>query len=298
MMSQQKKAYLYGCSTVFLWSTVATAFKMGLRYMEPVQLLLMANVVSLLFLMGAFLLQKPWDALRRLERRDILLCMVLGFLNPFLYYMAIFEVYAVLPAQIAQPVNYTWSIMLALLSVLFLGHSMRRLEWLAIIISYVGVVIIASRGEFDGFIHGNWYGLSIALSSTVVWSLYWIINTKSRLEPVLGLTLCFAFGLPWAILSTAFMIGWDGFFVPFEGFLWAAYVGLFEMGAAFILWLLALRFTSSVGRISNLIFFSPFLSLLLINIFVGEEILPTTLLGLVCIIAGNALQQYAARKKA
>lgn len=295
-MSQQKKAYLYGCATVLIWSTVATAFKMALQFMEPVQLLLVATMVSLLFLIAVLAFQGRLRDLRSLERRDIFLCALLGFINPFLYYMGLFEVYDVLPAQVAQPVNYTWSIMLALLSVPLLGHSMRRLEWLAIFISYIGVVIIASRGEFDSLASSNWYGLSLALASTMLWALYWIGNTKSRLEPVLGLTLCFAFGLPWVILANALILGLEGFCIPLTALPYGIYVGLFEMGVSFVLWLLALRHTTSVGRISNLIFFSPLISLILINVFLHEAILPSTLIGLVCIVIGNVLQQYAARR--
>ncbi|MFI3272636.1 MAG: DMT family transporter [Pseudomonadota bacterium] len=296
MVPNQKKAYIYGCATVLMWSTVAAAFKMGLQHMAPVQLVFVSTIVSLLFLLCLLAFQKRLGELRQVGRRDVLLCAFLGFLNPFLYYLGIFEVYNVLPAQIAQPVNYTWSIMLALLSVPFLGHSMRRLEWVAITVSYLGVVVIASRGELDGLAHSNWYGLSLALGSTMLWSLYWIFNTKSRLEPVLGLTLCFAFGLPWIIVTSIVLLGWEGFAIPITAIPYGIYVGLFEMGLSFVFWLLALRYTTSLGRISNLIFFSPFLSLILINVVVGETILPSTLLGLVCIVAGNLLQQYATRR--
>ncbi len=296
MEANQKKAYIYGWTTVLMWSTVAAAFKLGLQHMEPVQLVLVATTVSLVFLLGVLAYQKRLGELWSIGRRDFLLCAILGFLSPFLYYLAIFEVYRVLPAQVAQPVNYTWSIMLPLLSVPFLGHTMRRLEWVAIAISYLGVVVIASRGELDGLAHSNWYGISLALTSTMLWSLYWIGNTKSRLEPVLGLTLCFALGLPWIIVANGLMLGWEGFCISLEGLPYGIYIGLFEMGLAFIVWLLALRYTSSVGRITNLIFFSPFLSLIFINVLVGEEILPSTFVGLVCIVAGNALQQLAARR--
>ena len=49
-MTNQAKAYLFGISTVLLWSTVASAFKLSLRHMEPVQLLFYANITSILVL--------------------------------------------------------------------------------------------------------------------------------------------------------------------------------------------------------------------------------------------------------
>jgi drug/metabolite transporter (DMT)-like permease len=76
-----------------------------------------------------------------------------------------------------------------------------------------------------------------------------------------------------------------------RGLAGAAWVGVFEMGLAFALWLSALRLTSSASRIGNLIFLSPFLSLFFIRTFVGETILPSTWVGLGFIVAGLAVQQ-------
>ncbi|OBX34312.1 EamA-like transporter family protein [Halomonas elongata] len=69
------------------------------------------------------------------------------------------------------------------------------------------------------------------------------------------------------------------------------YVGLFEMGIAFVLWQLAMRTVSRTARISNLIFLSPPISLVLLFFIVGEPVLPSTLLGLVLILGGLGLQQ-------
>jgi drug/metabolite transporter (DMT)-like permease len=76
------------------------------------------------------------------------------------------------------------------------------------------------------------------------------------------------------------------------GLLGAAYIGCFEMGISFFLWLQALRYTASTARISSLIFLSPFISLILIHFLVGEEILLSTFYGLVLIVAGLILQQF------
>jgi drug/metabolite transporter (DMT)-like permease len=43
--------------------------------------------------------------------------------------------------------------------------------------------------------------------------------------------------------------------------------------------------------VGNLIYFSPFLSLIFIRIFVGEDILPSTVAGLFLIILGNVVQK-------
>lgn len=73
--------------------------------------------------------------------------------------------------------------------------------------------------------------------------------------------------------------------------------GLFEMGITFVLWLSALKLTQNTARISNLIFASPFISLILLATVIGESIHPTTLIGLVLIIAGLVIQQLKFKAK-
>ncbi|MBF4275299.1 EamA family transporter, partial [Vibrio anguillarum] len=71
----------------------------------------------------------------------------------------------------------------------------------------------------------------------------------------------------------------------------------FEMGITFVLWLSALKLTQNTARISNLIFASPFISLILLATIIGEAIHPTTLIGLIFIMLGLLVQQMK-RKKA
>ena len=80
--------------------------------------------------------------------------------------------------------------------------------------------------------------------------------------------------------------------VAWQGLAGAAYVGAFEMGFTFVLWLTAMKLTPSTARIANLIFLSPLLSLALIHFIIGEAILPSTLIGLGLILSGLALQSW------
>jgi drug/metabolite transporter (DMT)-like permease len=107
---------------------------------------------------------------------------------------------------------------------------------------------------------------------------------------VASLLLNFLFSLPCVLLVNLAVAG-KVRVPPAAGLLGATYVGLFEMGFTFVLWLRALRLSSSTAKVSNLIFFSPFLSLVLIHFLVGEAIRASTLVGLVLIVAGNVLQQ-------
>ena len=294
-MRDQSKAYLYGMATVLLWSTVASAFKLSLRYLDYTQLLLYASIVSLFGLMVILVLEGKIKLLFSYSSRQYLRSMLLGFLNPFLYYVVLLKAYDLLPAQEAQPLNYTWAITLAILSIPLLKQKIGLKDIVAMLVSYSGVYVISTHGDVTSFHFSDPFGVALALSSTLIWALYWIYNTTDDRDPVAGLFLSFLFGLPWVLVFRLLFSTGRG--LPPLGLLGAAYVGLFEMGVTFVLWLNALKLSESTAKVGNLIFLSPFLSLVFIHFLVGEDILASTFVGLILIIAGILVQQIKPRRE-
>ncbi len=289
-LKNERLAICYALSAVAMWSTVATAFKIALSYLPPEQLLLWASVVSLLVLAVVVSVQKKWSELATYSTKQWLASTLYGALNPGLYYLLLFGAYDSLPAQEAQALNYTWALTLAFLAVPFLGHKLRGKDLVAGLVCYSGVLIIATRGKVLELEFSDVTGVTLALLSTLVWASYWILNTKDQRDPVVGLTLNFAFSIPLLILVNLFQ---DGLHWPqWQGLLAASYVGVFEMGIAFVCWLQGMRLTRHTSRISNLIFLSPFISLILIYSILGEPIYLSTLWGLGLILAGIFIQQY------
>jgi len=288
-LARQHKAYLYAAAAVLIWSTVASAFKLSLRHLSTFQLLLWADVVSIFCLFGVLVWQKKLRLLLDYRRPALLRAAALGILNPFLYYVILFAAYDLLPAQEAQPLNYTWAITLSLLSIPLLKQRLGLREILAIFISYFGVVVISTHGRLLALEFSNGLGVFLALASTVIWALYWIYNTRDEKDPVAGLFLNFVFGFPFILAAClVFSDPWPDTLAGLAG---AVYVGIFEMGITFVFWLNALKLTRSTARVSTLIFFSPFLSLVFIRLFVGEHIRLATIIGLCFIIGGSILQQ-------
>lgn len=293
-MVDQRKAYFYGISTVLLWSTVASAFKLTLRSLDHAQLLFYSSAASTVFLALALAATRRLGRLRGLGLRECLASAGLGLLNPFLYYAVLFKAYDLLPAQIAQPLNYTWAIALSLLSIPMLKQKIGAREIGGGLLSYLGVLVISTRGDVLSFRLADPLGVALALISTVIWAMYWILNTRDRRDPLVRLFLNFAFGLPFTFLY-CLIVSSPAVDAP-VGLAGAAYVGVVEMGLAFVLWLSALRLSVNTARVGNLIFISPFLSLVFIRTFVGEDILPATIAGLVLIVAGIVWQRVPFRR--
>jgi drug/metabolite transporter (DMT)-like permease len=284
-----RRALLLGLSAVLLWSTAATAFKLALASLTVLQLLMVATCTSTVALLGTLLWQGRLAEVAGALRAAPLRAVLMASLNPLLYYCILLAAYDRLPAQQAQTINYTWAITLAILSIPVLGHRLGLRDWLAVLIGYFGVVVIATEGNPFSLQFSSVSGVGLALLSTLVWAVFWLLSARETRDPAVTLSAYFLCAAPMSVLLV-FVAG-DGMPAPGKGLASAVYVGFFEMGFTWLLWSGALRVASNASRVGNLIFLSPLLSLVLIYSILGEDIHPATLLGLALIVPGIILQQ-------
>lgn len=293
-MTANQRAVTYALIAVLLWSTVATAFKITLQHMTPLMMVAIASTVSWLALLALTWQQKKWALLLPIWRERPWFFISLGLLNPAVYYLVLFEAYARLPASQAQPLNYTWAIALTFLAAVILKQRIRRRDWVAAVLGYIGVFVIATGGDISGFNFDSPVGVGLALLSTFLWAAYWILNTRHKADPVVCLTLGFTMAVPLLVVAAISVEGLAAFSdISWRGWLAVSYVGLFEMGITFFFWLKAMREATNVALISNLIFISPFISLLLLATIIGESIYPSTIIGLLMIVIGLLVQRVA-----
>ena len=294
-MKPQHQAYAAGLSAVLAWSTVATAFKISLAHLHPAQLVLYASLFSLFALLALLGWQQRLGQLVESARQHWKRSLMLGAINPLLYYLLLFHAYALLTAQEAQAINYTWALTMTLLAIPLLKQPLKLQDGLAALICYLGVLTIATHGALLSLHFSQPLGVGFALASTVLWAVYWLINTRDHREPVIALTLNFALSLPLTLAWCAY--SGELHAVAWQGLLGAAYVGAFEMGFTFALWLYAMKLTDSTAKIANLIFLSPLLSLMLIHFILGEPILASTGQGLALILCGLLLQKIPIKRR-
>lgn len=291
--SNDRRSLIFASLAILAWSTVSSAFKLALKDLSPLGLLLISSVVATLFLFIYNLsAKKKLFASFKTDTRDSLFA---GLLNPFLYYLVLFSAYDRLPAQEAQALNYTWAIVLFIFSVIFFKERFRLKDLLALLISFFGILVISSRGRLNSFRFDDITGISLALGSSFIWAGYWILNMRDKRDAGIKLFYNFMIGttliIAYALISGKALIGTG--FLSF-GTLAAIWVGIFEMGLTFLFWQKALEFTSNTARISNLVFITPFLSLVFIRLILKEAILPSTLIGLFLIVFSNLIQRRKA----
>ncbi len=283
------KAWSYALATVIFWSTVATAFKLALAHLSPLDLLFYSSWIATFILAFIVITSGRIQGIRSWSSKDLLTSLGLGILNPCGYYLILFEAYNRLPAQEALPLNFAWPVVLVLLSMVILGQKISLLSIFALLMSFAGVLIIATRGEPFSLDFDEPVGVSLALGSTLVWGLYWIINSSDQKDSISRLFVNFLCGAIVLSMIKVVLGPWNWPVIP--GLFAAGYIALFEMAFAFICWLQALKLAVNTAQVSSLIFLTPFLSLVVISLVLGEQIHSGTLFGLVMIVAGIVMQK-------
>ncbi|MDD2563018.1 MAG: DMT family transporter [Salinivirgaceae bacterium] len=285
-----KNAKYLALGAVFFWATVATAFKIGLEKLEPAIFLFYVILSSLLFFVGYLTYTKQWNTFKKITVRNFSIAIFAGLLNPFAYYLILFEAYDRLPAQVAQSLNYTWPIVLVLMSSFINKQKIQKNVIWGLTIGFTGVLFVASRGHFFSLSFDG-VGIFLAIFSSIIWASYWIISKTSQIKPVQFLFINQFVGLL-ATVSWILIADCPFIFPNTQSLLATLYSGWFEMGITFVLWISAIRMASRPDIISHFIYFAPFLSLFFIRFILNEPIYFSTFIGLIMITIGVLFVEF------
>ena len=289
-MSRQIKSYIYALSAIILWSTVATAFKFSLEQYDFIQVLFISSATASFVLLLINIFQNNFKSINNNNKKEIVKSILSGILNPFIYYLVLFKAYDLLPAQMAQSLNYTWPIVLVIFTAIIYKYKLKLKTYLSLLFGFLGVIIISFKGNFNIPTDISTIGLILAAGSSIIWASFWIINSRIKLKNEMKLFISFFMGF--LLISLALFIFSELPKYESKAFLSAIYSGLFEMSITFILWNKALELTKRTENISNIIFLSPFISLFFISVFLNEAILVSTYIGLSTIVLGIFIEKF------
>jgi drug/metabolite transporter (DMT)-like permease len=288
-MDRTRLSYIYAGLAILFWSTIPTAFKIGLAELRVIPMLTVATVTSTIILFIIVCSGKKLSLLKNITADELLMSALLGFINPFLYYIILLRAYKLLPAQVAQPLNMIWPIILVFLSVPMLKQKIAGKSFIALFVSFIGVYIISSQGQLLHPGRSNPFGMLLAMGSSFFWAMYFILNVKDKRDESVKLLTNFLFASFYMIL-VYLVSGKAGLSISWRGAAASVYIGIFEMGITFYFWLKALQLSETSAKISNLVYLAPFLSLVFVHFIIKEPVYYTTPVGLVLIISGIYVQ--------
>ena len=282
-----KKPCLYAFAAIAFWSTTATVSKLLLHSFTTIQMLAGCSAVAALFLFAVNLCTGKLSALKSYRLRDYLITAGVGLLGTFFYNMfLVFGIDRMLASQ-AMIVNYLWPMMAVVAGCILLKEKMTLRKAIAVLMSFLGVVLVTSNGQLTGFSGTNLVGAFFCVLAAVSYGLFVVLNKRLHYEASISMMLYYVISAVVAIscmLISGNLPKLGG--VPVLGLLW---IGLGDYAIAYVSWALAMK-AGQTAKIANLAYITPFLSLVVAHFVLGDPITIWSVGGLVVIVAGIFLQ--------
>jgi len=163
-ISNEKISYIYVALSVCLWGTTAAVAKLLLKNLDNLQVLLMTSIIATISLLIIVFVQRKIQHIKKYSLKDYLNFAYMGFIGIFLYYLFLYAALRFVPAQEAFIVNYTRPIWVVVFSTIILKEKLTIKKVIAIIISFIGVYIVVTKGNLLTYPVSNIKGNALALA--------------------------------------------------------------------------------------------------------------------------------------
>jgi len=282
-----KKEYLYAGISIFLWSTTATVTKLLLGSLSSMQVLGISSLFATVFLLILNICKGNLRYFKSYRPKDFLIMALVGTLGTFLYNWLLIEGIEILNASQAFIINYLWPMMAVIFGCILLKEKFTFSKMLAVILSFLGVVIVTSGGSLQQFGLDSLKGALMCVAAAVSYGLFTVLNKKNHYDSFFSMMVFhfMSFILPLVYLAFS---GESCIPSPAEvpGLAW---IGIATNAIAFTTWALALKF-GDTAKVSNLAYITPFLSLIWTTLILHEPFSFYSLLGLLLIVSGILVQ--------
>lgn len=281
-------AYINLALCVLLWASIPVATKKILVELDNLQTLFYSTILSTLALGLMLIFQKKTGDLKKYNKSQYSSMFFLGFLGNYMYYVFLYGALSKTTASEGFILAYTWPILVLILSLVILKDKVTLQKLVGILISFFGIIIITTKGNISAFNLTNLQGDILALSGAFVFALFSVLGKKFNFDKTISVFIYFLSALIFIIPTV--LIFSKIVFPSFDVWLWIIYNGIFVNGISYIFWFKALE-GGETHIVSNLLYLTPFISLIYISIFLNERILISAVVGIVVIVLG-VLSQY------
>ena len=289
-----KKEYIYAIISVLLWSTTATVTKLLLGNLDSMQILLLGSLFAVIFLFIINCIKGNLKEIKNYKLKDYFKIFIIGILGTFLYNLFLYLGINTMQASQAFIINYLWPIMTVIFACLILKEKITIRKIIAIIISFVGVIIVSSNGNLLNIEKSSIIGTIYCILAAISYGLFSVLNKKQNYNKFTSMML---FYLSSFCISLIYCLCAKKTFIPetnqLLGLLW---IGIFTSAIAFTSWALALE-KGDTARISNIAYITPFISLVWTRVILKEKLSIYSIIGLIIIISGIIIQMKNNKKE-
>lgn len=289
----EKKQIVYALITVFLWATMAPAVKLMQDSVPTTEVLFIAGVFSVVFLLLRLIANGKVKEYGTFGARNYKVVLGLGFLGFFVYEFLYYFGIAQLTASTACILNYLWPIMLVLFSCLILKEPFTTRKVIAMVASFLGVVVLSTGGNDQYGAHPV-LGIVGCIVAAVSYGLFSILNKREDLDQDLCMPIFWGVTMVSGLIAGFVEGGWA--MPDWKTWLILAWLGIMANAVGYLIWAIALNDSKNSARIANFAFLVPVLSMLLSALILREQIHWNGIVAL-ALILGGILYQSAEKTK-
>ncbi|RHR05585.1 DMT family transporter [Pseudoflavonifractor sp. AF19-9AC] len=284
-----KKEYLFAGISILSWASTAAVGTLMMDSLSQFALVFYTSLTAAVFLLILVAATGRLPLLRTLHLKDLFRMSALGILGMFLMSLFFYNGLARLEAQQAYIINYLWPILIVVFSWLILRKPITAQTCLALLLSFFGVIIVATEGNLANLGGVDFGGVISCLLGACCYALFAVFNTQVKCDKFVAMLVYYT---STTLVSLVFLAAQEPVpilsAVQWGGTIW---LGMVTNGLAYTTWALSMDL-GNTAKLSNLAYLTPFLSLVYIFFLLHEPILLSSYLGLVFILAGVLLQVW------
>ncbi len=272
--------YLSAIGTILFWGSAFPVVRFALGGYSPTSLMLLRYFIGSVVLLAFNFAKKS----RLPELKDIPLITLSGFLGIFCYTYLFNTASINVSSGVSSFIISSAPIFTLILSLYLLKEKPTKNNVIGLGISFCGLLAISVSELFTSNFTKE---VLFLIACAILTSVYNIFQRKilAKYTALEGVTYTIVAATLFMLIFTPELIS-DMQSAPTEMTLAIVYLGIFPAAAAYYLWNLALSLTDNTNKVTVFLYGTPFVSIVLAFLWLGETISLSSLGGGVLIILG------------
>lgn len=283
-----KKEYLLAGVSILSWASTAAVGTLMMDSLSALDMAFYNSLAATVFLLIVCAATGRLPLLRTLRPKTICLLSALGLLGMFFMSIFFYQGLARLDAQQAYIINYLWPILIVFFSWLILKQPLTARTCLALLLSFFGVIIVATEGSLTNLAGVDLVGVLSCVLGACCYALFSVLNMRVQCDKFVAMLVYYG---ATTVVGLFCLLAVQGSVPMLTATQWGGtlWLGMVTNGLAYTTWALAMD-RGDTAKLSNLAYLTPFLSLVYIFFLLHEPIHLSSYIGLVFILSGVLLQ--------
>ena len=273
---------------VLMWALIPVVSKLGLSNLDNHQFLFWSSLISFLTFLIIILIQKKGRVILKLSTKNWVYSIILGLLGTYLFYIFLYFGYANAKGIEVLIIQYCWPIFVIVLSIFILKERLNIRKVISIILGFLGVFLVFTKGKFTDIHLDNFFVNVIVLLAAFSFGLFSVLSKKIKVDSLPLVTIYYFVA---TIVSFISMIFLSEFKIPEpDVYLPILINGIFVNGISYIFWIGALKI-GKASFVAPFVFLTPVIAIILLILIFNEPFKLVYLAGMISVIVGGLINK-------